>query len=242
MSRLKAINGIMLRPSIWKRCSSNNAISQFIRQNQEISQSTVFQGTLYELTVMRELSEKLNMSQLQKVGGSHDRGVDIRGQWPLNYLFGQVNKVVSLDDVPKRCKIHGTTLKPLRRKIDENDGKLDPLKALVQCKAFSDSKVSPREFRELVGTFASLVPDSQRNHSIIMMSSPNLLTRDGLSLINTIKVPLIYLRIEMLQRMGDNYDMEKSGRLLNYYENDYAAALLQGCGVKEWLKLSLYRR
>ncbi|CAR28808.1 ZYRO0F12430p [Zygosaccharomyces rouxii] len=242
MSRLKAINGIMLRPIIWKRPSSNDAILQFIRQNQEISQSSVFQGTLYEHTVMRELSGKLSMNQLQKIGGSHDRGVDIRGQWPLDFVFGQVTKVVPLDAVPKRCKIHGTTLKPLRCKIEENDGKLDPLKALVQCKAFSGSKVSPREFRELVGTFASIVPDSQRNRSVILMCSPNLLTKEGLSLINTVKVPLIYLRIEMLQRIGDNYDVDNSGRLLNYYENDYAAALLQGCGIKEWLKLSLYRR
>lgn len=232
---------VMSRTRIEKRYSSNNAILRFIRQNQEISQSSVFQGTLYEHTVMRELSEKLNMIRLQKVGGSHDRGVDIRGRWPLACLFGQVNKVVSLDNVPKRCKIHGTALKPLRCKIDENEGKLEPLNTLVQCKAFSGSKVSPREFRELVGTFASLVPDSQRNRSIMMMCSPNLLTRDGLSLINTVKVPLIYLRIEMLRQIGNCYDVENSGRLLNYYENDYAATLLRGCGIKEWLKLSLYK-
>lgn len=232
----------MPSPTIWKRCSSNNAIAQFIKQNQEISQSSVFQGTLYEHTVMRELSEKLHMNHLQKIGGSNDRGVDIRGQWPVDFLYREVSKLVTLDEVPKRSKILGTTLKPLRRKIDESDGKLDPLRALVQCKAFSGSKVAPKEFRELVGTFASLVPESQRNRNVIMMCSPNLLTKEGLNLINAVKVPLIYLRIEMLQQIENDYDVKNSGRLLNYYENDYASALLQGCGIKEWLKLALFRR
>lgn len=231
----------MLSPIIWKRFSSNGAILQFIRNNPEISHSTVFQGTLYEHTVMRELGEKLHMIELQRIGGSNDRGIDIRGRWPLDFVFDRVRRVVSLEEVPKRDKIHGSALKPLRRKLDEKRGQLEPLKVLVQCKAFNALKVSPKEFRELVGTFASNVPDTQRNSTVIMMCSPNLLTKEGLNLINTVKLPLVYLRIEMLKRISDGYDLPNSGRLLNYYENDYAAALLQGCGIKEWLNLSLYK-
>ncbi|AQZ17826.1 RRG7 (YOR305W) [Zygosaccharomyces parabailii] len=233
----------MLNRLTLKRYTWNEAILQFIKQNQDISHSSVFKGTLYEHTVMRELNEKLAMKELQKVGGANDRGVDIKGQWPLDIIFRKTVPIVHLEQnaIPTRCTIHGTSLKPLSKKLQENGGKLDPIKVLVQCKAFSFSKVSPRELRELLGTFASVVPDTQRKRTIIMMCSPNLLTKEGLSLVNALRVPLIYLRIEMLRQSGGAYDLCNSGRLLNYYENDYAAALLQGCGIKEWLKLSLYK-
>lgn len=192
---------------------------------------------------MRELSEKLAMTKLQKLGGANDHGVDIKGQWPLDFIFRSTNQIVQSDksSIPKRCSVQGTTLKPLRAKIEETQGVLDPIKVLIQCKAFSTSKVSPREFRELVGTFASLVPISQRKRTVILMCSPNMLTKEGLNLMNTVKIPLIYLRIEMLRQLGGKYDFCNSGRLLNYYENDYAAALLKGCCIKEWLNLSLYK-
>lgn len=227
------------RTTVTKRWVSNDAIRNYIEQNRPIAQSTVFQGSLYEYTVMRELQNKLAMTQLKKIGGANDRGVDIKGYWRIDRIYQAMNPILLLDqfDVPKRCKINGAVFKPFRFKIPTEP----KLKILVQCKAFTYSKVAPKELRELVGTFASLVPASQRNKTVLMMCSPNMLTKEGLNLINSIRMPLIYLRIEMLQFKDNDYDVS-TGRLLNYYENEYAAEFLQGCGIKEWIKLSMFKR
>lgn len=223
-----------------KRWVSNEAIRGFIKENQSIAQSSVFQGTLYEHTVMRELQEKLAMTKLQNTGGANDHGVDIKGSWQVGRIYDAMNPILQLDslEIPKRCMVNGATFKPFRHKMSTGA----ELKALVQCKAFTSSKVAPREFRELVGTFVSLVPNAQRNKTVIMMCSPNMLTKDGLSLINSVRMPLIYLRIEMLQQEEAGYNFIDSGRLLNYYENEYAAQFLQGCGIKEWLKLAMFKK
>lgn len=222
-----------------RRWQSNSTIKRFIEENRAIANTTVFQGTLYEHTVMRELQEKLAMTSLRKTGGANDRGVDIRGSWDVAKVFHTMNPILKLDqtEVPARCKFNGVTFKPFRHKLPRET----QLKVLIQCKAFTSSKVAPKEFRELLGTFTSLVSSSQRNKTAIMMCSPNMLTKDGLSLINSVAMPLIYLRIEMLRLKGSQYDIADSGRLLNYYENEYAAQFLQGMGIKEWLKLSMFR-
>ena len=223
-----------------KRWKSNEAIQNFIQQNQSIAQSSVFQGTLYEHTVMRELQYKLAMTKLQNTGGANDKGVDIKGCWPIGKIYDTMNGILQLDSlaIPKRCQANGAIFKPYRHKMATEA----QLKVLVQCKAFRSSKVAPREFRELVGTFVSMVPSTQRNNTIIMMCSPNMLTREGITLINSVRMPLIYLRIEMLQPEGTGYNLVDSGKLLNYYENDYAAQFLQGCGIKEWLKLAMFNK
>lgn len=189
---------------------------------------------------MRELQDKLAMTKLTNTGGANDKGVDIKGSWQVSKIYNTMNPILQLDsiDIPKRCTANGAVLKPFRHKI----GTQDQLKVLVQCKAFNRSKVAPREFRELVGTFVSLVPSAQRNKTVTIMCSPHLLTREGLTLINSIRMPLIYLRVEMLQPDGTGYNVLNSGRLLNYYENDYAVQFLQGCGIREWLKLSMYNK
>ncbi|QLL34743.1 hypothetical protein HG536_0H01180 [Torulaspora globosa] len=231
LNRLRCLPG--------RRWKSNSTIKRFIDENRAIANTTVFQGTLYEHTVMRELQGKLAMTSLQKTGGANDRGVDIRGSWDVAKVFHTMNPILKLDqtEVPARCKLNGVTFKPFRHKLPRET----QLKVLVQCKAFTSSKVAPKEFRELLGTFASLVSGPQRNKTAIMMCSPNMLTKDGLSLINSVPMPLIYLRIEMLRLKGADYDIADSGRLLNYYENEYAAQFLQGMGIKEWLKLSMFK-
>lgn len=221
------------------RWYSNEALKRFIEDNKSIANTTVFQGTLYEHTVMRELQNKLAMTQLQKTGGANDRGVDIRGSWDIWRIYSTMDPVLRLDQVqvPARGKFNGVSFKPFKHKLPKET----QLKVLVQCKAFTSSKVAPKEFRELLGTFASMVSNSRRNKTVIMMCSPNMLTNDGLRLINSVALPLIYLRIEMLRLRGSAYDIADSGRLLNYYENDYAAQFLQGLGIKEWLKLSMFK-
>lgn len=225
---------------------TNAAIESYISQNKRTAGSTVFQGTLYENVAMRELHDKLQMSNLQLIGGAHDGGVDIIGDWSISPIYKRMEQMLGEypEQIPKRCTVNGGRLTPVINKI-KTEGQIKPLQAFIQCKAFSSSKVSPKELRELVGTFSSLVTNSKRDKNVVIMCSPHLLTKDGLKLINNIRIPLIYLRIEMLRLLKDRefaYDLENSGQLLNYFENEYARKLLQGCRIEEWLKLGMYSR
>lgn len=223
----------------------NSVLTKFINENQNIMNSTVFQGNLYEYTVMRELHHKLFMSDLNKTGGAHDGGVDITANWNLREMYKRVQEVVDLKKmypqgtIPEKVKLKSGTLTPLVHKITHKED--IKLNVLIQCKAFNKAKVTPKEFRELIGTYNSMVPRKKWKSTVMIMCSPHLLTPDGLKLINNIDISLIYLRISQLNKSSDiAFDLDKSGKLLNYYENDAANKLLQGCGVKECLKLNLY--
>lgn len=225
---------------------TNAAIENYISQNRRTVGSTVFQGTLYETVTMRELHDKLEMNNLELVGGAHDGGVDIIGDWPISSIYTRMEQMLGEypENIPKRCTVNGARLSPLVNKI-KTDDQIKPLRAFIQCKALSSNKVSPKELRELVGTFSSLVSISDRDKSVVIMCSPHLLTKDGLKLINSVRMPLIYLRIEMLRLLKDQefkYDLENSGQLVNYFENEYAMKLLQGCRINEWLKLGMYSK
>ncbi|EDO18020.1 hypothetical protein Kpol_1045p4 [Vanderwaltozyma polyspora DSM 70294] len=227
----------------FKRSINNDSLTKFINDNRNIESSTVFQGNLYEYTVMRELESKLNVINMMKIGGSNDGGIDLVGDWPLRTIYEKMNLILKLDGnkIPSISKINGRTIKPIYNSILKGNLDTMDLKILVQCKAFSSSKVSPKELRELVGAYSTHCNrPSDKNKTIVMMCSPNLLTSKGLELINSVKIPLIYLRVSLIKNLNKEYDIENSGKLLNYYENSYTSELLQNLGVKEWLKLGLY--
>ncbi|CAB4252937.1 similar to Saccharomyces cerevisiae YOR305W RRG7 Protein of unknown function [Maudiozyma barnettii] len=223
---------------------TNAAIERYISLNKHTAGSTVFQGTLYENIAMREMSQKLGMTNLERIGGAHDGGVDITGDWSVVPIYKKMEQVLGpyRDKIPKRCTVNGARLSPIANKI-ESGNEVTSLRALVQCKAFTSSKVTPKELRELVGTFGSLVNNSERDKFVVIMCSPHLLTKDGLKLINGLRIPLIYLRIGMLRLLQgqENYDFENSGKLINYFENEYAMQLLQGCRVNEWIDYDIYK-
>ena len=234
----------MIKNYLGRRWLNNPAIQAYVKQNAAVAHSTVFQGNLYEYTVMRELSEKLRMTKLRKTGGAHDGGVDIKGSWPVDDIYWKISSLMPnlemASNIKRTNSQNGFVLKPLKYRIIDHT--FEPLKVLVQCKAFTKSKLSPREFRELVGTFTSLVSHSQRNKTVCIMCSPHMLTKDTLNLINNITLPLIYLRVEMLKEKTDgHFDLINSGKLINYYENSYASTLMQDCKISEWLKLKLYK-
>ncbi|SMN20516.1 similar to Saccharomyces cerevisiae YOR305W RRG7 Protein of unknown function [Maudiozyma saulgeensis] len=224
---------------------TNAAIERYVSLNKHTTGSTVFQGTLYENIAMREMSQKLGMINLERVGGAHDGGVDVTGDWSVVPIYKKMERVLGpyRDKIPKRCTVNGARLTPIASKI-ESGSEILPLRALVQCKAFTSSKVTPKELRELVGTFGSLVTNSNRDKTVVIMCSPHLLTKDSLKLINGLRIPLIYLRIEMLQFLQgqEKYDFENSGKLINYFENEYAMRLLQGCRIDEWVKYDIYNK
>lgn len=214
-----------------------DTIQRYIVANEGIANSTVFQGTLYELTVMRELMEKLRMEHMQVVGGSYDGGVDIRGRWDVTPIITEVDRHIHFEELPKRIKVNNTTIKPWRHRVKPSKY----LDCYVQCKAFNSEKITGRQVRELIGVFAMQVPLSKRSSSIMIMSAPTLFTKDGITLFNEAQIPMIFTRVEMISALGNgNFDVENSGKLLQYYENDYASKLLANCGIKEWLKLRAY--
>ncbi|CAL9731113.1 hypothetical protein MOUN0_L01376 [Monosporozyma unispora] len=219
-------------------------LTNFVNENQNIINSTVFQGNLYEYTVMREIHDKLFMDEVSKVGGAHDGGVDITAKWDIHKIREKVQSVIDLNklypqnSIPTKIKLQSGTVTPLIHKLQTGDNV--NLDVLVQCKAFNKSKVTPKEFRELIGTFNSMVPRRKWKSSVMIMCSPHLLTPDGLKLINNINISLIYLRIGQLNKKSDDsFDLVQGGKLLNYYENDTANKLLLGCGINECLKLGL---
>lgn len=224
----------------------NELIRRFVKQNKAVEGSTVFQGDLYEYTVMRELNDKLWMKNLEKRGGAHDGGIDILGKWPVHEIYyswlkhhGKIEVSYPHDDEFMKTNT-GIRFKRYINTIKKSTNGLNPLKVMVQCKALKN-KLGPKEFRELVGTFTSQVKSQQKNRCIAIMCSPNLLTKDILTLMNTIDIPIIYLRIEVLQKLAyGEYNLSGSGLLRNYYTNFYCSKLLHGCNVKEWLDSGLY--
>ncbi|SCU98331.1 LAFA_0G17194g1_1 [Lachancea sp. 'fantastica'] len=232
---------------VWTRSCArkthNSAIRKFLKENEGIAGSTVYQGTLYEHTVARELAEKLAMKDLKICGGSYDAGIDIRGTWPLDTIYHANKKgSTSADTVAKKMSVCGAQFKPIIHKLETQKTTFKPLNVLVQCKAFSSAKITGKEVRETMGAFSSAVPGSKRNQYMLVLGSPNFLTRDGLNVMNGLAIPLIYVRVDMLKRHQGWYDVENSGKLQNYYENEYAAGLLQGCGISHWLKFRQYNR
>ncbi|KAM3160251.1 Required for respiratory growth protein 7, mitochondrial [Lachancea thermotolerans] len=225
----------------FKRLAHNLAIRKYLQNNIAIADSTVFQGTLYEHTVVRELSEKLLVKNLEVCGGSYDGGIDIRGKWPVDQIFKTARERFDLSaEFPKKASVNGAQFKPVRHKLDSKSP-FRPLNVLVQCKAFKNAKITGKEIRESMGAFSSCVPASRRTQYVLMLSSPNMLTRDGLNVMNGLAIPLVYIRVEMLKSHQGWFDLENSGKLQNYYENEFASRFLQNCGVSQWLKFKLYQ-
>ncbi|CEP62300.1 Rrg7p LALA0_S05e02454g [Lachancea lanzarotensis] len=227
---------------VWTRSNHNSAIRKFLKENEAIAGSTVYQGSLYEHTVARELAEKLSMKQLEICGGSYDAGIDIRGTWPLDRIYNANKDKSSSVLVAKKVSVCGAQFKPIIHRLGTPNKPFKPLNVLVQCKAFSSAKITGKEVRETMGAFSSAVPGNKRNQYMLVLASPNFLTRDGLNVMNGLAIPLIYTRVEMLKPHQGWYDVENSGKLQNYYENAYAAGLLEGCGVSHWLKFRQYNR
>lgn len=233
------MNVAISRHCMKSKCYKNQILT-YINANQHIVDSKVFQGTLYELTVMRELHKKLNVKTMQLTGSAYDQGIDIRGKWDVSEIFSSVkDSLLMARELPKRVTVNGVSLKPLCHRFTQ--GNLNSsIDVLVQCKAFSNRKIAGRQVRELMGTlFQQISSPLRRNKTVIMLSSPNLLTKDAISVMNQLSGPIIYLQVEMLRAkdVPGQYDFENSGRLLNYYENKYASKLLTNCGVSEWLKM-----
>ncbi|AMD20233.1 HDL511Cp [Eremothecium sinecaudum] len=218
----------------------NSQLLNYIKCNSKIAKSTNFQGTLYERTVMRELATKLRVTKLVNSGGAFDQGIDISGKWDLQPIYDHVNSIWGLNkSLPARYKVNGRILKPLKHSL-ASGGHLQPLDVIVQCKAFKTRKITARDLREVTGIFTQHAGHLKK--AIVMLCSPTLMTKDAIAAINQLPVPITYLQIDMIRfsRKTGELDLNESGQLLNYYENEYASKLLDDCGIQQWLAMSCW--
>ncbi|KAL3234819.1 Required for respiratory growth protein 7, mitochondrial [Nakaseomyces bracarensis] len=231
--------------SVRRLSSCSDDILRFIRDNRAISGSTVHKGTLYELTVERELRRKLLMEQLNVVGGANDGGVDLTCKWPVGSIYKRclARTVISGPSLPmKGARLNGRLIRPL---INQVAGTTSPsaltIDGVVQCKAFT-GKISPKEIRELAGTFLSLYPNRKSDGSgVAIMCSPHLLTPSSIKLIDQLSIPFLYLRIDTLRMLNsEDYDINNSGNLLGHMSNQVLKHYLAGTGFEEWMKFELY--
>lgn len=234
-----------LRASMRKFSSSNDSILRFLRDNKAIVGSTVHKGTLYELTVERELRRKLLMQDLDVVGGSNDGGVDLTCKWPVSLIYQNciAKSAITEPKLPlKGSRINGKLIRPLINHMDNGPLSALTMDALVQCKAFT-SKISPKEIREMAGTFLSIFPNKRKSDALglAIMCSPHLLTPSSIKLIDQLTVPFLYLRIETLQLINsEEYDILNSGQLRGYMANQVLKQYLVGTGFEEWMNFELY--
>ncbi|ODQ65449.1 hypothetical protein NADFUDRAFT_47102 [Nadsonia fulvescens var. elongata DSM 6958] len=174
--------------------------------------SSVFRGTLYEYTVKNVLENCLSISNLVRVGGVGDQGIDLLGIWKLNRI----------------CK--------------SNEGKSPGglLSVVIQCKCTS-SKMSGKYFRDLTGVLNNLSRGTRdERRSIGILSAPTILTPQGHKQLLSTRLPLIYLQIcdRKITKSGlspfllENY---AEGELIGMVTNSAADDLLQGLNIKEIL-------
>ncbi|KAH3677211.1 hypothetical protein WICMUC_001792 [Wickerhamomyces mucosus] len=186
--------------------------------------STAFIGTSYELLVLRELTSKFGIYESLHMGGSYDNGIDIQGKWNLNKY--RPNKEINEQIIP--MSINGRKIKPI---LERKSSIVD---VLIQCKNYS-KKITAKEIRELSGIFNFNVPSTKKNKTFSILASPNYLTPQGISQINKVDIPIIYIQFSKLKQISNNdkYDLQcyKGGHLLNFYSNDYARALLMGTNI-----------
>lgn len=222
----------------------NSDILKFVASNTLISDSAVYKGKLYELTVQRELYNKLRIGQLDVVGGAHDGGVDIKALWSLFPIFqGALDAgVIKEPSLPlKGTRINNTLVKPLVNQYDIKNKIAPSIEVLVQCKAYV-SKISPKEIRELAGTYLSLTAKNKASLSTIpIMCSPQLPTSSSLKLLEKLNIPFLYLRINTLRHGSLNdFELTNTGQLMGYLMNPILKGYLEGSGFEEWMKFELY--
>ncbi|KAH3903182.1 uncharacterized protein SCODWIG_03910 [Saccharomycodes ludwigii] len=163
-------------------------IKNYIKSSNGIKRgSTVFQGTLYEYTVMNEVSQLFDnkISDLLKIGGSYDHGIDIVGKY-----------------------LQKNTL-------------------LIQCKCFQKQKLTGKEIREFMGAVSMFkelnsIKNNDNQQVLSLIASPNLITKDGILVMNKLPIPMVYLQISKLK--VDTFATQgikpMTGKIIAMYEND----------------------
>ncbi|KAK9472250.1 uncharacterized protein V1510DRAFT_417738 [Dipodascopsis tothii] len=170
--------------------------------------STVFNGTLYEYTVMAALRKLSRGFALTRTGGANDRGIDVRGTWT----------------VPAAARPQKSTA-ATRRSADASPppAELRTLRLVVSCKA-EKAKPAVRHFRELAGT----LPAEDR-HTLAILAAQQPATVQGQRQLLAWDRPMAFLCVDSYADLG---------RVRQFYWNQAAQEFLQGVRVVEVVSAS----
>ncbi|WPK23772.1 hypothetical protein PUMCH_001018 [Australozyma saopauloensis] len=143
-------------------------------QNSTISLSSLaFRGTFYEFQAKEAMETHLHLTDLVRVGGAGDNGVDLFGKW----------------DFARLCNL---------KQLPQGQ---HPVNALVQCKNYA-SKIKPNVVRELAGAYeyhtnrtrSTTVP------TFMFLVSPLGLTKLAQTQMDISFVPIVHVRISPMTR------------------------------------------
>lgn len=230
---------------------------KYAKSNHISVQSTVFQGTIFEVYTKKMLTSIFNVSNIRMVGGAGDGGIDITCDWDLlQYVKSKddSNDEIRLNSGSKAqlkeiYEIH--SIKPLvllmqtdkKLKSSKKDKGLDPVKMIVQCKS-SKKKLGARLIRELIGAHTMSVRDGNPLTTFFMIASTNMLSEAALEVFNQAQIPIIYVQllmpsifdslrnVDLVFQLTTKYykpaNYEKGGIILLYLRNNFCSLLLKG--------------
>ncbi|CCE78367.1 Piso0_000988 [Millerozyma farinosa CBS 7064] len=208
--------------------------------------STTFKGTVYELVVKQFLTDTLKCTDLVRIGGSFDNGIDIMGKWNLNHFWNEVRdkKMVPLTST----RVQNSMVQPLlkksieysdsarryKRRVSNNKSLLslhDDINILVQCKNHN-SKIKAATIRELCGVYHHQVKtkrDSSR--TFMFLVSPHPLTTQASRIIDSSTVPIIHCKLSLPSFKGIDIQSASYGSsviLDSVFMNAMSRALVKG--------------
>ncbi|KAG7812124.1 hypothetical protein KL921_001356 [Ogataea angusta] len=192
--------------------------------------STVFRGSLYEISFAEFLADHLNLRRMVLQGGANDGGIDMQATWNLKQL-----KRVS--EKPAGAYL-GPALKHVVPFVEQKQNDAFKVRLYVQCKCWKRSKMDAKMVRELTGTFADFFArEKLQNRALVMFVTPTGATKVGLANFDTSVVPMIFVKFSVpeLKSPGlDPYTAENyiKGRAESFYCNPIAQALLSGLDWK----------
>ncbi|KAG7663794.1 RRG7 [[Candida] subhashii] len=207
-------------------------IQQFLEyaaKNGLDSKSTVFNGTIYELYVKQFLEKGFHCTEMIKVGGKGDEGVDLIGKWDLSYFHKKSIELFPGSKPGDESILNRVT------PTNESNSDLSDINVLVQCKN-SKSKLKPNLIKELTGIFYFHRHDPKNTFMFIV--SPHLLTTAALRSFEATDCPMIHIQVSSLYNHTDDvYDLTKyhGGIFSGLYLNTSARKLLSGIRIQDLL-------
>ncbi|OBA21306.1 hypothetical protein METBIDRAFT_179699 [Metschnikowia bicuspidata var. bicuspidata NRRL YB-4993] len=196
--------------------------------------STVFRGTLYELTAKALLEQSLHFSDLVRSGGAGDNGLDLYGRWDLSHYRpadGAIRKPPA-SSLLLACK-------PFSAQNNALDLRQDVV-VLVQCKNHR-VKIKAATIRELAGIrefHINMTSKTERRKTFMVLVSPLPMTKQGTQQMDTSDVPMLHAQVSPLEAPlvpgpGDFCLQKWKGGVLGpVYLNFSARTLLQGLSVE----------
>ncbi|KAG7796890.1 hypothetical protein KL944_004991 [Ogataea haglerorum] len=192
--------------------------------------STVFRGSLYEISFAEFLVDHLNLRRMVLQGGANDKGIDMQATWNLKQLKRVPEKPADV--------FLGPALKHVVPFVEQKQNDAFKVHLYVQCKCWKRSKMDAKMVRELTGTFADFFArEKLQNRALVMFVTPTGATKVGFADFDSSVVPMIFVKFSVPELKSPGLDPYKAenyikGRAESFYCNPIAQALLSGLDWK----------